>query len=261
MKKHRFFMLPALLLLTHIGHAQTPEARENLYQISTFNALLQGVYQGSLTIGSLLKHGDMGIGTFNGLDGEMVITDGKCYQVDISGKVNVVSPKITTPYACVTYFDNDVTLKIDKPTSFQELETQIDKLITSKNHVVAIKISGDFSYVKTRSVPKQSPPYIPLAEAVKQQAIFNLDNTQGDLIGFWCPAWLNGINVPGYHIHYLNRQRTAGGHVLDCVLLKGVVRLDITPSITLNTPMDKAFAQAELVSDRSNETKAVEKGK
>lgn len=261
MSKFKFPIVAALVMASSLSHAQQPESRENVYQISTFNALLQGVYDGSLSVGRLLKHGDMGIGTFNGLDGEMVVMDGKCYQVDITGKVIKVPASITTPFACVTFFDTDVTIKIDKPTSFTELEAIIDEKITSKNHVAAIRISGDFEYVKTRSVPKQSPPYIALADAVKQQAVFDLKSTQGELVGFWCPNWMKGINVPGYHIHYLNKQRSAGGHVLDCVLTKGVVKLDITPNITLNTPMDSAFVEADLVQDRSAETKAVEKGK
>ncbi len=260
---HKFALctLAALMMASGTGHAQQPESRETFYQISTFNALLQGVYDGSLSVGRLLKHGDMGIGTFNGLDGEMVVMDGKCYQVDVTGRVIKVPAHVTTPFACVTSFDTDITIKIDKPTSFVELEAIIDKQLVSKNHIAAIRISGDFDYVKTRSVPKQSPPYIALADAVKQQAVFNLQSTQGELVGFWCPAWLKGINVPGYHIHYLNKQRSAGGHVLDCVLTKGVVKLDITPNIALNTPMDPAFVEADLVQDMSAETKAVEKGK
>lgn len=261
MNKFRFPILALVLLVSSISNAQKAQERENLYQISTFNALLQGVYDGSLTVGSLLQHGDMGIGTFNRLDGEMIVMDGKCYQVDITGKVRVVPANVTTPYACVTHFDTDVTIKIDKPTSLQDLEIQIDKLIKSKNHIAAIRIAGQFEYVKTRSVPKQSPPYQALAEAVKQQAVFMLNKTQGELVGFWCPQWLNGIAVPGYHIHYLDQKKSAGGHVLDCVMTKGVVRLDITPNISLNTPMDKPFVDAELVTDRSKETKAVEKGK
>ncbi len=261
MSKFKFPILAALVMASSLGYAQQPEKREILYQISTFNALLQGVYDGSLTVGRLLKHGDMGIGTFGGLDGEMVVMDGRCYKVDITGRVIQVPASTTTPFACVTFFDTDVIINIDKPTSFAELETIIDKQLVSKNHIAAIRISGDFDYVKTRSVPKQSPPYIALADAVKKQAVFNLKSTQGELVGFWCPTWMNGINVPGYHIHYLNKQRSAGGHVLDCVLTKGVVKLDITPNITLNTPMDKAFVAADLVQDRSAETKAVEKGK
>jgi acetolactate decarboxylase len=34
----------------------------------------------------LLRHGDFGLGTFNRLDGEMLVNDGVCYQLRCSSR-------------------------------------------------------------------------------------------------------------------------------------------------------------------------------
>ena len=259
MKKIGFWLCTVMLCLSPMAQAQSTDSKECFYQYSTINSLLQGIYDGSLTVRDLLKHGDTGIGTFTTLDGEMVVLDGKCYQVNSNGKVYPMSRNTTTPFACVTHFDNDITVTIDKPTSLSELEKEIESLLPSKNYVAAIRINGNFSQVKTRSVPRQKPPYIALAKLIEKQSVFSLSDTQGDMVGFWCPQWLNGINVPGYHLHYVNKQRSAGGHLLDCTMISGTVTLDITPSIYLQTPLEPPFMNADLSTDRAAETKAVEK--
>ena len=259
MKKIGLSLVAAMVCFSHIAQAQSPENKECFYQYSTINSLLQGIYDGSMTVGDLLKHGNTGIGTFTALDGEMVVLDGKCYQVSSNGKVNPVLRNTTTPFACLTYFDKDITTKIDKPTSLNELEKLIENLLPSKNYVAAIRITGSFSQVKTRSVPKQKPPYIALSKLINKQSVFTLNDTQGDMVGFWCPQWLNGINMPGYHLHYINKQHSAGGHLLDCTMISGVVSLDITPNIYLQTPFEPQFMGADLSTDRAAETKAVEK--
>ena len=62
-----------------------------VYQTSTMGALLDGVYDGDVTIAELLTHGDFGLGTFNHLDGEMVVLDGVCHHLRSDGSATVAA--------------------------------------------------------------------------------------------------------------------------------------------------------------------------
>lgn len=55
-----------------------------LFQYSTLEALLGGVYDGEVTVGELLTHGDFGLGTFNSLDGEMIILGESATSCDLT---------------------------------------------------------------------------------------------------------------------------------------------------------------------------------
>lgn len=62
-----------------------------LFQYNTLGALMAGLYGGTLTVGELLEHGDLGLGTLDSIDGELIVLDGKAYQAKGSeGKVEVV---------------------------------------------------------------------------------------------------------------------------------------------------------------------------
>src|SRR5262249_33600418 len=75
-----------------------------LFQVSTTGALVQGVYKGAVTVGELRKHGDFGLGTFEGLDGEMVVVDGRFYQVRSDGRITEPPDTAPVPFAVVTTF-------------------------------------------------------------------------------------------------------------------------------------------------------------
>ncbi|MGO0041548.1 acetolactate decarboxylase, partial [Streptococcus suis] len=47
-----------------------------LFQYNTLGALMAGLYGGSLTVGELLEHGDLGLGTLDSIDGELIVLDG-----------------------------------------------------------------------------------------------------------------------------------------------------------------------------------------
>ncbi|CEF57235.1 acetolactate decarboxylase [Acetobacter ghanensis] len=76
-----------------------------LYQTSTMAALLDAVYDGETTLDELLQHGNFGLGTFNSLDGEMIVTDGVVRQFRAEGLAAEVPGSLKTPFACVTYFE------------------------------------------------------------------------------------------------------------------------------------------------------------
>ena len=235
--------------------------RDSLFQTSTIDALLAGVFDGETSFGEIRAHGDFGIGTFDALDGEMILLDGTVFQVAFDGSVNVVDDVVTTPFANSTFFDPDIEIILDEPiASFAELEKFLDSQIESPNLFYAIKIESEFPQIKTRSVPRQNRPYPPLAEVVAEQNKFDFENVAGTVVGFRSPDFVAGVNVPGYHLHFLNAARDAGGHILEIALDPGTkIELDPTPRFALALPESGDFLDTNLAADKSAELEKVEK--
>ncbi len=232
-----------------------------LTQVSTIDALMTGIYDGETTLSALLKEGDFGFGTFNSLDGEMVLLDGQVYRITGTGKVERPPLSTKVPFAAVTFFEVDRKITLAAGLTMPQFITDTDRLLPTPNIFYAIKISGTFESVKTRSVPRQEKPYRPLADVVKTQPEFNLKNVRGTMVGLRCPPYVKGINVPGYHLHFISADRKAGGHVLDFKVQKAIAEIDDTNEFFLMLPSDNSFYQADLAVDRAKELSAAETGK
>ena len=254
-----FVLLVMVLGIFTEAYSQDSGRDDVLFQVSTIDALLEGVYDGDVTFGELGRHGDFGIGTFNRLDGEMICLDGEFYKIRVDGKVYSVPNEEKTPFAVITDFSADSTLKVNNIEGFKLLEERLNPLISSKNIFYAIRIDGKFEYVKTRSVPGQSEPYQPLASVVKEQALFEFEDVRGTIVGFWCPSYVKGINVPGYHLHFILEDRSSGGHLLECKISDATVKIDDTFSFYMVLPEEKEFLSADLSSNKENALKKVEK--
>lgn len=200
---------------TNTGREAAAAKEETLFQASTINSLLAGNYDGFIRFGELKQHGDVGIGTFNALDGELVMIDNTVYQVKASGAVVEAPDTDTTPFAVVSYFDKDVVKSLGPTDSLEALEQQLDKMITNPEAFYLFRIDGTFNTIKARSVPNQVKPYPVLAEAVKNQSVFDYEEISGTLVGLWCPEDIGGLNVKGYHFHFIAADRSKGGHLLE----------------------------------------------
>jgi len=239
-----------------------PAGNENgdvLFQVSTIDALLLSVYDGILPVGDLKEHGDFGIGTFNRLEGEMVVLDGECYQVKVDGVAYLVEDDVTTPFATVTYFSPDETVFIDRAENYTQFGEELEAHFPSMNMFYAVKIDGMFPYVRTRSVPGQEKPYPKLVDVVEDQTVFEFQNVSGTVVGFWSPEFVNGVNVPGYHLHFLTDDRKAGGHILDFQLDDSEVEVDLTPDFFMVLPTEGDFYSVDLTQDLHSELEKVEK--
>jgi acetolactate decarboxylase len=255
----KVFPLLTLLcvLIFNCGH---PADRETLTQVGTIDALLGGVYDGEFSLRNLTKQGDFGLGTFNTLNGEMIVLDGKIYQVTSDGKVALAGLSGKTPMASVTYFDTDREIAIPAGTNFNSLIKIIDDVIPTENIFYAIRIEGKFSTVRTRSVPAQSHPYKPLVEIAATQPEFDLKDVAGTIVGFRCPPYVAGINVPGYHLHFLSTDKKSGGHLLAFTTAEdAVVQIDDTHRLTMILPHDQDFYGIDLATDKQTELEKVEK--
>lgn len=215
---------------------QSVSCGSSLYMCAPVNALVEGLYEEKVSLREIKRHGDFGLGTFDNLDGEMIMLDGVVYQVNARGQVAVIGDATKTPFVCVTFYrpisHEDVTQALDYP-SFLDL---VRRLLPSPNLFYAIRMEGVFDHVKTRSVPKQEN-YRPLADVARDQPVFEFANVAGTLAGFFTPAFMGSVNVPGLHLHFLSADLTSGGHVLECRPRRGRIGVQFITRLELSLPM------------------------
>ena len=236
-------------------------SRNTVYQVSTIDALLAGTYDGDLSLRDLRRQGDFGIGTYDNLDGEMVLLDGTFHQVKADGKVYAPDLDGETPFAAVCAFQPEKAFPVPPGADLAAVAALIDREAPNANQFCAIRIEGTFTAVRTRSVPPQKRPFPPLKEIAATQPMFDLSNVAGTIVGFRCPPFVAGVNVPGYHLHFLSRDRSRGGHVLAFELASGTAQVDVLDRFVMQLPGTEDFATVDLARDRQQDLQGVEKEK
>jgi acetolactate decarboxylase len=207
-----------------------------VFQASTIAALLEGAYDGDLTFAELAGHGDLGLGTLNGLDGEMISLDGRFYRADVDGAVHAVPGSARTPFAVVVAFEPTLDVRLPAPLDLQGLIAEIDVQLGGSDAACAVRFDGAFDLVRARSVPRQHRPYRPLAEVAAEQHVFDLCDVSGTLVGFRFPDYAGGVEVTGHHLHFISDDRRRGGHVLGCEARGGRLRLDRSSDLHVELP-------------------------
>ncbi|SHE77520.1 acetolactate decarboxylase [Kaistia soli DSM 19436] len=219
-----------------------------VFQVSTSGALVAGVYDREASVETILDHGDFGLGTFTGLDGEMIILEGHAYHADVSGTVTEAPDDAGVPFAIVTRFTPEQETLITSIASFAELEALCDPFRASGNIFYALRLDGRFAAVKARAV-SPPPPGTKLVDAVKTQHEFTLTDVDGTLVGIWSPEFSGPFSVAGYHFHFISRDRRQGGHVLD--VHADHLRLQVEPlsNFHLALPETEAYLKAHISGD------------
>ena len=238
--------------LDHVINSALAEALDldhhTIYQVSTSGALVQGVYSGCVRIGNLLEHGDFGLGTFDGLDGEGILLDGCCWQARSDGSVVKPPADALAPFWVVTRFQSDLDQLLNKISSWSDLNQRLDVLLDNANLFVAIRIRGVFEHIRYR-VACKSAPGTDLVHATSAQATFDLEKIPGTLVGFWTPAYARTINVPGYHLHLISDDHQHAGHVLELKADQLTVELHRESDLQLVLPETAEFLKADLSGD------------
>jgi acetolactate decarboxylase len=240
--------------LTHRGFAHDPATERVAFQVGTLDALIDGRFDGDATIGEVLAHGDLGLGTVQHLGGELIVLDGAAFLVDADGRVHEVTPATRTPFAVVCRFAPHRPTELTGPMPLAEVQRALDALAPHPS-VLAVRVDGTFTGLRLRSVRAQRPPYPPLAEVTAHQTEWDLDRATGTLLGFRFPDTVAGLEAPGYHLHFLADDRAHGGHVLDGTLEHGVATVDggddlhveLPPGVDLGTPGVTDRARIRLV--------------
>ena len=216
-------------------------AAHHVFQTSTVQALIDSRYEGDLTIAELLAHGDLGLGTLDGLDGELVVVAGEAYVARADGSVSPVRGDTRTPFAVVTPFAPNPPVHVEG-LDHEQLLAALDAQSTVP--VQAVRVSGRFSRLRVRSVPKQQAPYPPLEDVLTTQVEWEIGPVNATLVGFRFPVLATGLEVPGWHLHALADDRRSGGHVLIADLERGTLELDGATEVHCELPMGVAITRA-----------------
>jgi acetolactate decarboxylase len=232
-----------------------------LFQASTIGALLDGGFEGDLSFTELAEHGDLGLGTLDHLDGEMVALDGEFFRADVDGRLSPVAPAERTPFAVVTRFEPSVEERLpEAELGHEELLSRLDALVPDGASSCAIRLDGRFDLVRARSVPRQEPPYRPLTEVVADQHVFELTDVEGTMVGFRFPTYVEGIEVAGYHLHFASADRRRGGHVLDSRSRGLRAQIDPSNDLHVELPPQVELTDPDLAAATHAAVEAVERG-
>jgi acetolactate decarboxylase len=159
------------------------------------------------------------------------------------------------------FFRPNLKRALTGPLDHEQFQDELESLMEGPNLFYAVRVDGHFASVVTRSVPRQEKPYRPLVEVAKTQPVFHLKEVNGTLVGFRFPDFARGLNVPGFHLHFLTEDREAGGHVLELRLTNGELAIDASSRFHLELPTDPAFLHADLGQDHGDALDRAERGK
>lgn len=244
------------------SHADQQD-RDTIYQVSLLQGLTFGDYYGSISVSELKQHGDIGIGTFDALDGELIMLDGEVYRAAGDGSVEIVSDDETIPFSNVTFMDADETILLSDIPSYASLCDKLNQLTEEKgkNRFYMIRIDGTFQEMNVRSEYAQKEPYQPLVEVLEHdQTFFDYQNIEGTLVGLYCPPYMSSLNATGWHLHFISKDKTKGGHVLGLQMTEGTLMVDDTDGFQMVLPQNEMFSGFDLTIDQSEDIEKVESG-
>ena len=228
-------------------------------QISLFTVLLSGRYGGVISVADVKKLGNMAIATMDRLDGEMQMIDGVVYQACADGHVYLPKDDATIPFGTIADFHAEQSLKIQNVTSYEAFEKQMAVCCPTEHTPLAIHFTGMFRRMKVRAVARQEHDGVGLAEAAKDEAVFDLQDISGDLVGFRLPSYVKGVNAPGWHLHFIDAERRHGGHVVNFSLTEGDLRYCYANNFQIRLPDDPAVLSGlDLAKDWSHDLKKAE---
>jgi acetolactate decarboxylase len=234
------------LHVTSGSHDDLPAGVEphEVFQTSTIGALLDGAYDGDVSFAELAGHGDLGLGTFDAIDGEMVALDGEFWRADVEGNAHPVESERRTPFAVLVRFQPRHRFELAEPLDHREFLAELDRRLGHPEQVHALRVDGRFERIRARSVARQSKPYRPMTEVVRDQHVFELSEIDGTLVGFRFPDYAGKLNVPGYHLHFISSDRRRAGHVLDCSPAGVTVGADDETEVRMELPPGVELGEA-----------------
>lgn len=236
--------------------------QNKMYQVSTLQALALGYSRAVIKVEELLQEGDTGLGTFEDVNGEMILMDGKCFRADQNGNVTVVPSDTGVPFAAVAKHYGEQQFPLRDMPDITSIRTELTRKIEERfglNSMHVVRIDGVFEKVDARSEAPYRSHHVTLKEVLcKTQKAFIFENIRGSLVGVYFPDYMDGINMPGWHLHFLSEDRSKGGHVFDVSLKEATAKVDKITNILINLPKEAAFDTYSLKQDLQDEIKSVE---
>lgn len=269
MKKAKYLLSFSLLCLAMASCNSNNKVQTNnndsetIHQISLLQGLMLGDYYGSISVKELKQMGDTGIGTFDKLNGELIMTDGVVYRAKGDGGVEIVDDSELIPFANVTIFDNDENSDLNNVKDLDDLLTILNNKVNNynSNQYCMAKITGTFTKMNVRSELAQKAPYKPLVDVLKtDQTFFDYENVEGTVVALYMPPYMNTINTTGWHLHFISKDKTKGGHLLNLEINKSTLSLDYTSNFNMHLPDGEFFKSLDLTIDQEDDIKEVEQG-
>ncbi len=262
--KRLFACLIVLGIMFSLGGCADKESvnRDVIYQVSLLQGLTFGDYYGSVSVEDLKKHGDIGIGTFDALNGEMIVLDGVVYRAAGDGHVEVVEDDELIPFSNVTFLDNDESFKLKNLDSMASLVEELNKKVEEygRNRFYFVRIEGVFAEMNVRSEYAQSEPYQPLAKVLEtDQTFFDYENIEGSVVALYCPDYMSDLNATGWHMHFISKDKSKGGHVLGLKVDQVGVIMDISDGFEMTLPDNDMYRGFDFTIDQSEDIEKVEK--
>ena len=236
-----------------------------MFQISTVQALALGYSKSVITVDELLKHGNIGLGTYEDVDGEMIVVDGNCYQAHEDGSVSKAPLDKGVPFCAISHFQSNNSFNVSEIESINDLKKLLDLKIDEDfalNSMHIVRIDGEFKMLSARSEAPYKSHHIELKTILERtQKDFVFNNIRGTLVCVYFPDFMDGINVPGWHLHFISENRTQGGHVFELSLTSGTAKMCKINSIEIKLPSEAAFDTYALKGASGSDIKKVEQGK
>ncbi|MES0808473.1 acetolactate decarboxylase [Roseibium sp. SCPC15] len=240
--------------LSHIVQEKLSAAYDldhhTIFQVSTSTAVTKGLFKGCTRVADLKAHGDFGLGTFEDLDGEMILFEGHAYQARADGVINEAPDEALTPFATVTRFAPERQVILPEIENQTQLEALLDTYRPSENTFIGIRIDGIFRRIELRAACKAAPGE-DLVSATSHQSEFSFEEIEGTLVGFWAPAYARSLTVSGYHLHFISKDRSKGGHLIGIQATGLKAQLHLETDFHLAVPETEQFLEADLRDDPS----------
>ena len=240
------------------------ERQTLMYQVSTLKALSLGYTRPVVTVAGLLRHGDTGLGTFENVGGEMIVLDGRCFRADENGAVTESGTDGGVPFASVSKLTGQRKIAAGPIGDIRALRTFLDLRIEEGfglNSMHMARIDGRFESVSARSESPFRSQHVSLKQVLERtQRDFVFRNVRGSLVCVYYPDYMDGINMPGWHFHFLSEDRKRGGHVFELRITEGTVLLDRISRIEIQLPREPAFDTYSLTQASDEEIRQVEQG-
>lgn len=236
-----------------------------MFQVSTLQALMLGYSRAVIPVSELLRHGNVGLGTFTDVDGEMIVLDGICYRAMENGDIAEAEPDRGVPFSAVCSMEDSTPMEFGSMDNIEELKRALNNIIDSHfglNSMHMARIDGEFKIVDARSESGYESMHVDLKTILgKTQKAFQFESIKGTLVCVYFPDYMDGINAAGWHLHFISEDRKHGGHVFDISMKSGRGQISKINSIEIKLPDEPVFDTYSLKQASEEEIKAVEQGK
>lgn len=201
--------------------------QDTSYQFGTIDFMVRGLITGTATVADVKKVGNMGVGTFDYVDGEMMVLNGQVWRFQSDGSMTEAADNLKSPFANVTTFIPNITTNLAGGLNYAAFRPAADASLNDLDLVWAVTVHGTFDTMTTRAPPPGvcNPTCPGLLAILASQLLFTRTQVAGTMVGFRYPlvygkplsAAVNagGLQTDGWHFHFLSDDHTYGGHVIN----------------------------------------------